>query len=124
MTLYPSLAYVVQIHSYLIDQFGGSHGIRDSGGLMSAIARPRAGYYNDLIEEAAALMESLSQNHPFIDGNKRTAIAVSMGFLSANGYRLSFDSREAYQFFIGLYEAGKFNFRSLDKWLRKHVRMR
>lgn len=122
MTHYPSYAAAIQLHFYLIEQFGGSHGVRDSGGLKSALARPRAGYYNDLIEEAAALMESLSQNHPFIDGNKRTAIAVGISFLERNGYEAGFDDHQAYKFFIELYEAGKFNFRSLDKWLRKHVR--
>ncbi len=59
------------IHKTLIDRFGGSYGIRDVGGLESALARPQTGYYRDLIEEGAALWESLSQNHPFIDDNKR-----------------------------------------------------
>jgi death on curing protein len=122
MRIYPSFAYAVQIHYYLVDQFGGSHGIRDPGSLRSALARPRTGYYRDLIEEAAALMESVAQNHPFVDGNKRTAIAVSMGFLSANGYSLDFSDREAYRHFISLYEAGEFNFASLVVWLRKHAR--
>jgi death-on-curing protein len=65
----------------LIERFGGSHGLRDQGALESALARPQTGYYLDLIEEAAALWESLSQNHPFIDGNKRIAItATAMRF--------------------------------------------
>lgn len=73
MTCYPTLDEVVFVHFRLIEKFGGSHGIRDRGALESALARPRTGYYKDLIEQAAALWESLSQNHPFVDGNKRVA---------------------------------------------------
>ena len=58
-----------------MEAFGGSHGIRDRVGLEAAVMRPQSGYYPDVIAEAAALWESLSQNHPFVDGNKRTAIA-------------------------------------------------
>ena len=74
MTTYPTLEEVLAIHSTLIERFGGSHGLRDKGALESALARPQTGYYRDLIEEAAALWESLSKNHPFIDGNKRVAV--------------------------------------------------
>ena len=76
MTQYPSLDDVLVAHTRLIKAFGGAPGLRDLGALEAALARPRTGYYQDLIEEAAALLESLSQNHPFIDGNKRTAIAL------------------------------------------------
>jgi death-on-curing protein len=74
----------------LIARFGGSDGIRDHGALESALARPRSGYYSDLIQEAAALWESLSQNHAFVDGNKRVAVTVTAAFLRVNGYRLEF----------------------------------
>jgi death-on-curing protein len=88
----------------VIERFGGSLGLRDRGALESALARPQTGYYDDLIQEAAALWESLSQNHPFVDGNKRMAITVAAAFLRVNGYRLAFDDLEAYRFLIGLYE--------------------
>jgi death-on-curing family protein len=55
------------------------------------LARPRSGYDGDLIQEAAALFERLSQNHPFVDGNKRVAVTVTAAFLRVNGYRLEFD---------------------------------
>ena len=71
---YLTLDDVLGIHQDSIEAFGGSHGIRDVGGLESAAMRPQSGYYADVIAEAAALWESLSQNHPFLDGNKRTAI--------------------------------------------------
>ena len=72
-------------HECLLAVFGGSPGLRDRAALESALARPRSGYYRDLIEQAAALLESLSQNHPFVDGNKRTGITVTAAFLRVNG---------------------------------------
>ena len=87
MTYYPSVEDVISAHSRLIERFGGSLGIRDRAMLKSAVARPQTGYYTDLIEGAAAPCESLSQNHPFVDGNKRTAVAVTVAFLRVNGSR-------------------------------------
>jgi len=69
--------------------YGGSQGVRDYGLLEAALYRPQTGYYAGLIEEAAALWESLAQNHPFIDGNKRTAFAATYTFLAINGARLT-----------------------------------
>lgn len=121
MTIYPTVPEVLSIHATLIERFGGSHGLRDRGGLESAVARPQTGYYRDLIEEAAALWESLSQNHPFVDGNKRVAVTVAAAFLRVNGYRLEFDDLAAFSFLIGLYESGRMRFDELDAWLRKHI---
>ncbi len=75
----------------------------------------------DLIGEAAALWESLSQNHPFVDGNKRVAVTTTAAFLRINGYRLEFDDVEAFSFLIGLYEMGTLRFKELDTWLRQHA---
>lgn len=105
----------------LIAKFGGSLGIRDRGALESALARPRTGYYDDVFQEAAALWESLSQNHPFVDGNKRVAVTVTAAFLRMNGYRLDFDDLVAFSFLIGLYESGTLRFRELETWLRQHA---
>ena len=121
MIFYPGPDEVLSIHKVLIERFGGSHGIRDGGALESALARPQTGYYRDLIEEAAALWESLSQNHPFIDGNKRVAVTAMAAFLKVNGYRLEFDDAAAFSFLMGLYEGGTMRFGELDGWLRKHV---
>jgi death-on-curing protein len=76
---YLSATQVLFVHSRLIDTTGGAHGIRDLGLLQSAVSRPKATFggkdlYPDIFHKAAALMESLVKNHPFIDGNKRTAI--------------------------------------------------
>jgi len=124
VTNYPSLAEVLAAHERLLKLFGGAQGIRDRGALESALARPQSGYYSDTIEQAAALLESLSQNHPFVDGNKRTAIAVAAAFLHVNGYKLQFADVDAYQFLMGLYESGRFRFELLEPWLRKHAQAR
>lgn len=121
MTIYPTVEDVIAAHALLIAKFGGSLGIRDRGALESAVARPQTGYYQDTIEEAAALWESLSQNHPFIDGNKRVAITTAAAFLRVNGYLIQFDEMVAYQFLIRLYETGSMRFAVLDEWLRAHV---
>lgn len=122
MTDYLTLADVLALHADQIERYGGSHGIRDPGALESALYRPQTGYYDDLIAEAAALWESLSQNHPFIDGNKRVAFAASYTFLAINGIRIIAEAGPAYDFIIGLYESGDLSFGSLDAWLRQNTR--
>jgi death-on-curing protein len=121
MTDYLTVAEVLAMHADQIERYGGSHGVRDRGMLEAAIYRPQTGYYADLIEEAAALWESLAQNHPFIDGNKRTAFAATYTFLAINGARLTADAEETYAFVAGLYETQQFNFGQLVHWLRSHV---
>lgn len=121
MTSYPTIDEVIAVHARLIARFGGSLGIRDRGALESALARPQTGYYTDLIQEAAALWESLSQNHPFLDGNKRVAVTVTAAFLKINGYKLEFDDLEAYAFLINLYESNRMRFQELENWLRRHA---
>lgn len=83
--------------------------------------RPRTGYYPDVIAEAAALWESLSQNHPFIDGNKRTAIASMAAHLGINGYGLHLDQLALHGFMIELYGSGRFRMPELERWLRAHA---
>jgi death-on-curing protein len=121
VTIYPAFDEVIATHARLIARFGGSRGVRDRGALESALARPQSGYYHDLIQEAAALWESLSQNHPFIDGNKRVAVTVTAAFLRVNGYRIEFNDLDAYGFLIELYEGARMRFSELDAWLRAHV---
>jgi death-on-curing protein len=121
MTDYLTVAEVLAIHADQIERYGGSHGIRDPGLLEAALYRPQTGYYAGLIEEAAALWESLSQNHPFIDGNKRTAFAATYTFLVINGMRLTADTEETYAFVAALYESNQLSFDKLVPWLRRHV---
>ena len=110
MTDYLTVAEVLAMHADQIDRYGGSHGVRDQGLLEAA-----------LIEEAAALWESLAQNHPFIDGDKRTAFAATYTLLAINGARLTADAQETYVFVAALYEASQFSFDKLVPWLRSHV---
>ena len=121
MIRYPTVGEAVAVHARLIARFGGSEGLRDPNALESALARPRSGYYGDLIQEAAALWESLSQNHAFVDGNKRVAVTVTAAFLRINGYRLEFNDRDAYSFLMSLYETGRMRFAELERWLRQHA---
>ena len=84
---------VLFIHSRLVGETGGSHGVRDLGLLESAVARPKATFdgkelYPDLFMKAAALMDSLINNHPFVDGNKRTGVTAAGLFLRINGHKL------------------------------------
>jgi death-on-curing protein len=112
---------VLAIHADLIERYGGSTGVRDRGLLEAALYRPQTGYYADVVEEAAALWESLAQNHPFIDGNKRTAFAATYTFLAINGLRLTADADETYRFISTLYEEQDFNFNRLATWLRRNT---
>ena len=121
MTDYLTVIEVLAIHADQIERYGGAPGVRDRGLLEAALYRPQSGYYADLIEEAAALWESLAQNHPFVDGNKRTAFATFYTFLVINGAVLSADADEVYAFIIGLYEAGIFDFEHLTAWLRAKI---
>lgn len=121
MTDYLTRAEVLAMHEDQIKRYGGSHGLRDDGQLEAALFRPQTGYYDDIIAEAAALWESLSQNHPFIDGNKRTAFAAMYTFLAINGVSLSAGAEETYDFVIGLYERNDFSFERLEPWLRRHT---
>ena len=121
MTDYLTVIEVLAIHEDQIDRYGGSHGVRDRGLLEAALFRPQTGYYADLVEEASALWESLAQNHPFIDGNKRAAFAVTYTFLAINNLRITADAEAIYAFISGLYGAQSFEFDQLVRWLRANT---
>ena len=113
MTDYPTVVEVLAIHRDQIERYGGAEGVRDPGLLEAALFRPQTGYYADLIEEAAAIWESMGRNHSFIDGNKRTAFAVTYTFLAINGVRITADAESIYAFIIGLHETDAFSFERL-----------
>lgn len=123
MNDYLTLVEVTAIHEDQIARYGGTQGVRDHGLLESALFRPQTGYYAGLIEEAAALWESLAQNHPFFDGNKRTAFATTYTFLAINGAVLTASAADTITFISGLYETGTFRFDNLVVWLRQNVRI-
>ena len=119
---FPTIEEVIAIHGILIQETGGSAGLRDMGALASAIMRPQMGYYDNLVQEAAALLESLAMNHPFVDGNKRIAFAAADTFLRMNGNFIACDSLAAYDHLIRLFETNSFRFAELLEWLEDHVK--
>lgn len=121
MTVYLTLVEVIAIHHDQIARYGGATGLRDAGALEAALFRPQSGYYTDLIEEAAALWESLAQNHPFIDGKKRVSFAATYTFLLVNGTAITADAEETFFFIDGLYRSRTFEFRRLADWLRANT---
>ena len=124
MTVYLTVNEVLAIHTNQITNYGGASGLRDRGQLESALFRPQSGYYADIIAEAAALWESLSQNHPFVDGNKRTAFMSMFVFLYINGMSLESNNDEAEAFILNLYETGTFTFDKIETWLREKGKSR
>lgn len=118
---FPTIQEVIALHDALIGAFGGTTGIRDEGALAAALMRPQLGYYDGLIQEAAALMESLANNRPFVDGNKRVAFFITDTFLRMNGRFIDCDNDDAYAFFMRLFETGSFRFTELHSWLEEKV---
>ena len=121
MTEYVTLIEALTFHADQIQRYGGDAGIRDPGALESALFRPQTGYYDNLIDEAAALWESMAQNHPFIDGNKRTAFAVTDVFLKMNDIMITASPEETTSFVYSLYDSQTFNFKELATWLRSNT---
>jgi len=119
MTEYVTTADALFFHQQLIERYGGAPGIRDVGALESALHRPQTGYYDTIIHEAAALLESLVKIPPFIDGNKRTAFAVVDVFLRINGHTITADSAAIYDRFIKLLDQGTFDMEHLVPWLEE-----
>jgi death on curing protein len=121
-SVYLTVGEVLQIHHQLINNYGGTHGVRDKGLLESAVFRPQIGYYNNIAEEAAALMESLANNHPFLDGNKRVAFAAAHTFLLLNGHDLEVDPLAAHDFMMRSIARGEFRFGPILKWINDCIR--
>ena len=120
--LYPTVAEAVEMYRLLIEEFGGLHGLRDRGLLEAAIYRPQNGYYEDLIHEAAALMESLANNHAFLDGNKRISFVFTDTFLRMNGYYLEVEPLAAHRFINEAISNREFRIRQIREWLTAHTR--
>ena len=121
MHSYLTLDEVLRMHEILLERFGGAPGVRDAGLIESALLRPQTGYYADLIEEAAALWESMAMNHGFIDGNKRVAYACVELFLQMNGVDTGASNAELEVFIYSNLEAGTFRKDVLETWLHAHV---
>lgn len=118
---YITLQEALHIHDMLLGAHGGASGIRDRGLVEAALLRPQTGYYADLIEEAAALWESLAMNHGFVDGNKRVGFACMEIFLDLNGLEVTADEDQTIQFIYERLESGSFTKDNLNAWLRANT---
>jgi death-on-curing protein len=115
---YLTIADVLGMHTVLMQRYGSAVGVRDPGALESALYRPQTGYYQDIVAEAAALLESLVANHPFVDGNKRIAFAAADVFLRINGWHLQRPAMQIHAELIQMFESGNFDIAHLEPWLR------
>jgi death on curing protein len=121
--IYLTIAEVLEMHRRLIDEFGGMHGLRDRGLLEAAVYRPQNGYYDDLIHEAAALMESLANNHAFLDGNKRISFAATDTFLRINGHSIDVEPVSAHRFITEAIAKREFRLRQIREWLTGRMQL-
>lgn len=122
---YLTAEQILFIHARIVDETGGVHGVRDVGLLQSAAARPKATFggqelYPDIFSKAAALMESLARNHPFLDGNKRTAVTSTGLFLQINGLVLAAPQKTFERFALDM-AVGKLATGEAIAWLKKHT---
>jgi death-on-curing protein len=116
------VAEVYRMQHRLIELFGGRYGVRDQGAVEAAVFRPQTGYYNSIEEEAAALMESLGNNHGFIDGNKRIAFTAADVFLRRDGFYLEVEGVDGHAFIDGSIAQQEFRFAQILVWIRQHLK--
>ncbi len=124
MTFYLSVKEVIRLHYQTVANWGGAHGVRDLSLLESAVGRPRAGYgryevHPDLFSKTAALLQSLIKNHPFIDGNKRTALVAADVFLRRNGYKMTAPSQDLFHFALAVTN-DKVDSKAITAWLQNN----
>ncbi|MEK7576615.1 MAG: type II toxin-antitoxin system death-on-curing family toxin [Patescibacteria group bacterium] len=115
------------IHARIIDVTGGAHGVRDIPRLLSAVERPKMQFsgkdlYPTVFDKAAVYFESIAFDHPFIDGNKRTAIAMTARFLFLNGYELKTTNKLLEQFVINAV-VEKYTLDIIAKWLKRYSKL-
>ena len=120
--LYPQ--QVLYLYQQIIQQSGGTVGLRDRGLLESAVYRPQASFggqdlYPDLFSKVAALGHSLVSNHPFIDGNKRVGFEAMRLMLRLNGYDVHASLKTKYQFVINIAK-GQLTEQAITDWLKQH----
>lgn len=120
--LFLSLQETLELHQLVIQRFGGLKGARDMGLLESALVRPQTGYYETLSMQAAALFQSLCQNHCFVDGNKRVAFAGTAIFLRMNGYHLRVSADDGESFLIDQVIKKGSSIEDIATWLEGHMK--
>ena len=126
LIVYPDVSDVLLIHTRMIELFGGRDGVRDYFLLNSALERPKATFggsdlYPSLFEKAAALVQSLILNHPFDDGNKRTALATCALLLHLNGYKIILPTKESIHFTLQV-DNHSLTLEQIAVWLKKHTK--
>lgn len=124
MTRYLTPEQVLFLHNRIIEETGGAHGVRELSLLLSAIGRPQAVFagndlYPDIFTKAAALLDSLNRNHPFVDGNKRTAISAAIIFLEMNGCAFSAQNKSLARFMMKC-ARGEVALDEIARWLATH----
>ena len=122
---YLTAKQIMFIHSRLIKETGGSQGVHDLSALLSAAGRPQSSFddedlYPDLYSKAAALLDSLIRNHPFVDGNKRTGMAAAALFLRRNGYILKATNAELVRGALGVAQS-QLDLEQIAAWLEKNT---
>ena len=115
---------VLVIHARIIDATGGSHGVRDTHLLKSAIERPKTEVFGKVLfesvfEKAAAYFDSIAHHHPFIDGNKRTSFALMVRFLELNNYSFDASNKEVETYVLEAV-TGHYTLEDISLWLKKH----
>ena len=118
---------ILLIHDELIEVYGGSHGVRDENLLESAICQPYVSYggvdlYPTVFDKAAALLRSLIKNHPFVDGNKRTAIAAAQILLEANNFKFCTSSDKTYAFLLKIANKN-WSVEQISTWLKDNCKI-
>lgn len=121
---YLSEAEVIAINEEIVSRFGGIHGVRDLHILQSAIGRPQmsVGFhdaYTSIFDKAAALFHSIINNHPFLDGNKRTSLLSAITFLERNKWSVEFKRKEAVKFTRKAHDED-YSVEQISKWLKEH----
>jgi death-on-curing protein len=121
-----TIEIVREIHYQAVKIFGGLHGIRDEALLASAVFAPQSSFggkspYVDLVDIAAAYLFYLGRNHPFLDGNKRAAMAAAIVFLRLNGFDPTADSDDWERLVLDV-ASGEIDREQTTRWLRKLVR--
>jgi death-on-curing protein len=122
---YLTLDRVLTIQRRLIDEIGGSHGVRDMNGVDSAVAQPQQTMFGEdlyptLPEKAGALGYSLVANHGFVDGNKRVGYSAMEAFLLMNGHELSSSTEDGERVILAV-AAGEMGREDFTEWVRQHI---
>lgn len=121
-----SVEQALKIHTTAVEKFGGANGVRDIGGLESALARPFQTFggedlYPAIFEKAAAIGESLIMNHPFVDGNKRTGYLLMEALLRYEDYKITASDENLYNFVINI-STGFISFEEIVEWLKLNTK--